>query len=296
MYPVIFSLGGFTLHTFGLFALVAFILGSFVAWKRGKEANLSQDDIFDLIILVSFAGLLGSRVLYILLNFEVFGFSLLKWFSVLNIAGMNFYGGLAAGVGVVWMIARYKGLDFFVVSDILVTGLSLAQSIGWLGALFAGFGYGREVERFGLRFAGLTQPRIPTQLLWSAGFGLLFYGLWQLETRYRMFDWYRGKKANAQPGFIFFVYFFALGFIQILLSFLSDREWRFVGSFGPGLLGMLISLSAVAGVYWRSGRQMQADAKLAWKQIIDPKQNIWKRFGKRLQESFSKIRRKGNFE
>ena len=263
MYPVLFSLGPFTLYSFGLLAFFAFLFGSFVFWKRGRESNLAEEDLFDGIILVTVCGLLAARFTYILLHFQRFGFSLLHWLSFVNIPGFTFYGGLVGGGIALWLTGRHKRWSFFSVSDIVVTSLSLVQAIGWLGALFSGFGYGRETTRLGIVFPGSTSPRFPIQILWMLGFVLLFIFLWKVEQRYRTFDWYRGKKAGTQTGFLTFTYLIALGLFQMLIAQLNEARVYWFGAVPEIWIGWLLLVTGIIGLYWRSGREVSDD----WSQL-----------------------------
>ena len=263
MYPVLFSLGPITLYSFGLFAFFAFLFGSFVFWKRGREANLTEEDLFDGIILVTICGLLAARFTYILLHFQRFGFSLLHWLSFVSIPGFTFYGGLVGGGIALWLTGRHKRWSFYSVADIVVTSLSLVQAIGWLGALFSGFGYGKETTRLGIVFPGSTAPRFPTQVLWMLGFVLLFIFLWKVEQRYRTFDWYRGKKAGTQTGFLTFIYLIVLGLLQIFIAQLQEARVYWFGVVPEIWIGCLLMITGSIGLYWRSGREVSDD----WSQL-----------------------------
>lgn len=259
MLPVLFSIGPLKIYTFGIFALAAFFFGSFIVWKRGKEANLMEQEIFDSIVVITIAGLVAARIAYILLNFERFGFSFLSWLTWLRIPGLTFYGGLIGGLVGLWFVCRDRRWQFFDVADIWVTGLSLAQAIGWFGAFFSGLGVGRQIGELGLVFPGYTEPRFPTQLLWMLGFILVFLCLWKVEERYRTFEWYRGRKTTAQTGFLLFSYLVGLGVLQLLVALFLEPHvyWFRIPAETIVALGLIIL--GIGGLYLRSGREFSKD-------------------------------------
>ncbi len=136
MYPVLISLGPVTIYTFGVFSLIALVMASFVVWKRGVENHFSEEDIFDTFILVALFGLIGARLAYIGFHFDQFQLSFLRWISVLRVPGLSIFGGLLLGSIGLWFISRRKRWSYYAIADISVTGLALAQSVGWIGAFF----------------------------------------------------------------------------------------------------------------------------------------------------------------
>lgn len=261
MYPVLVSFGPLTIYSFGIFAALAFFFGSFVFWKRGQDANLSDDEIFDTIILMTLAGLIGARIFFIIFHYWEFGLSWLSWFSLFRRPGMSMSGGLIGGLLAVWFMARRRRWEFFSITDAVVTGLSLAQTIGWLGAFFAGQGTGRQLGRFGVLFPGSEAARFPSQLLWVVGWFLVFVFLWRVEERYRTFDWYRGKRTEARPGFLTFSYLAGFGVLLGLISQTMEARVYWMGISLASWVGMLAVAAAVVGLYWRSGRELTVDGR-----------------------------------
>lgn len=261
MHPVLFSFGPVTIYTFGLLALLGFLAASFVVWKRGKEAHFVEEEVLDATVLVTLAGIVGARVAYILFNQERFGFSPLAWLALIRYPGLSFYGGLVGGMLALWLIARRKRWEFLTISDIAVTGLSLAQAIGWIGAFFSGFGMGREVRSLGMIFPGEEVRRFPLQFVWAIGFLVLFIFLWRMEERYRTLDWYRGKRAAAQTGFLTFSYFTGLGLIGLFVALFAEARvyWSWLQIGLGAALGWLVL--GISGFYWRSGRSLREDGK-----------------------------------
>ena len=260
MYPVIFSIGSFTLYTFGVFAFLGLLFASFVIWKRGRENHILDEDIFDAVGIVSLVGLFGARLFYVLMNFERFGLSPLLWLSILRHPGMVFSGALILGSVALWVVSKRKSWEFFTVSDIAVTGLSLGQTLGWIGAFFSGFGSGKVVRRFGVRFVGEESLKFPLQIVWVFFFLVLFIILWKVENRYRTFEWYRSKRSVVQTGFLTFTYLIAYGvFLLAVASFGSSSVYLYQIPLSA-IFGWVFLVIGVVGLYLRSGRVMAHDS------------------------------------
>lgn len=261
MYPVLFSFGPVTFYTFGLFSVLAFLFASFIVWKRGREAHLADEEIFDGIILVTLAGLVGARLTYILFWFDRFGFSPLTWLALVRIPGMYLSGGIASGALALYLLSKRRRWSMLTVSDVAVTGLSFGQSIGWLGAFFSGFGMGKVSRTLGLMFPGETEPRLPAQFLWSIGFFLLFLLLWKLENRYRTFEWYKGRRAEARTGFLTFTYIAVYGLLSLLNVLVGEFTVYWFGIWGVLIAGTSLFLVGIGGLYLNSGRLLTQDWK-----------------------------------
>lgn len=259
MYPVIFVFGPLVVYSFGVLACLAFLLSSFVIWKRGGENHIANDDIFDILITLTLWGLLGARVFYVVFHFKQFGFDLVKWFSLVSLPGFMFLGGVLTGIFGLYYLCKKKRLEFYNLADIIVTGLSLGQSIGWIGALLSGFGMGKETSSFGLRFGGYDDLRFPSQIVWTLGFFGLFLYLYGVENKYRLFSWYKGRRTFSQTGFLTFSYLIGYGLLQFLAGLTTDFSVYFFGMRADFIYACGIMFLGFAGLYWRSGRVLKED-------------------------------------
>ncbi len=264
MLPILFSIGPIKIYSYGFFISLAFLVGSFVVWKRAKEEAYDEEKIFDALVLTVLFALLGARGYFILLNFQNFGFNFLKWIWLTRYAGLCFHGGLLGGILGLFLFTRREKWDFWQTADIAVFGLVLGQAIGRIGCFLNGCCYGKPTNLFlGMKFAGLTERRHPTQLYEAILALLIFYLLLKLERRYRLFAWYKGKKDKAEPGFLALAYLIFYNLGRIFLE-----NWRGDGIYWMGIsTAKLVSggilLVALIGFYLRSGRGWQEDKKLA---------------------------------
>ena len=133
MFPVIAAIGPVTISSLGLFIALAFVLGGFGVWKKMKEEHYEDEDIFDLVFLSFFAGIIGARFFYGLFNFNQFGFNIKKW---LNLAYSNQFSWLGVVLGLMYMInlvSKKKKWSYWEILDYSVLGVIGAQILVDLG-------------------------------------------------------------------------------------------------------------------------------------------------------------------
>jgi len=144
MHPILFELGGVTIHTYGALGAAAFLLGAFIALKRGEGLGVNPEATADLIFWTALVGLVGSRLLFVYQNPQ--GMDTL-W-DVMNFrkGGMVFYGSLLVAVpfGTLWM--RAKGMPVLAMWDVMATVMPLAHAISRVGCYAAGCCYGTETN------------------------------------------------------------------------------------------------------------------------------------------------------
>jgi phosphatidylglycerol:prolipoprotein diacylglycerol transferase len=140
------------LHSYGLLIATGFIIGIWLAQREGKRRGQDPEKIADLTFWILVAGLVGSRIYYILVNwrdyFEASTFlastSLGRIPRVLAIweGGLVFYGGFIGAVLVAWIFMRRHGMDFLAHADTLIPSVALGHFFGRLGCFGAGCCWG----------------------------------------------------------------------------------------------------------------------------------------------------------
>jgi len=249
VFPVLLSIGPLTLHTYGVLLALGAALGLWLMTRLAKKSGLDPDRVMTLALWLLISGLVGSRLMFVLL--EPAQFKSAPW-RVLAIweGGLVFYGGVAAALIVGLILMRRWRMPVLTLLDCVAPGLALAQAIGRLGCFSAGCCYGRVWEGgwcaltfsdpFSLAPRGV--PLHPTQLYTSAAL-LVILGVLLLLWRHRRF-----------AGQIFFTYGFLHGIARVIIeTFRAD--WR-----GEPILGLtptgwfalaLAVVSAAALIYLR---------------------------------------------
>jgi phosphatidylglycerol:prolipoprotein diacylglycerol transferase len=148
MHPILFHLGSFPIGTYGLLLAIAFFAGSWLAQRQGRLDEIPSDRISDLAIALLLAGVIGSKLLMILVGLltpagQEGAMALRDIFTMGTMrAGGAVHGGVIAGAATFFWKVRKGGLRTPTVGDALVPGLALGQAIGRLGCFSAGCCFG----------------------------------------------------------------------------------------------------------------------------------------------------------
>ena len=179
MHPVLFRIGSFEIGTYGLLLAVGFFLALGLAGRLARKDNLSMEAITDLAVTVLIAGVVGAKLLMVIVDLlsgkpaaEAFSLGTLR-------AGGFIHGGVIAGAAAFFWRMRKNRLPYAETMDTLVAPLALGQAIGRLGCFAAGCCYGTSCDRpwavtftseAAERFSGthLHVPLHPVQLYSSA--------------------------------------------------------------------------------------------------------------------------------
>jgi len=188
MWPVVGKIGRFEIGGYGLAGLVAYAAIVFWGLRRAKRVGMNRDAVIDTLFWGGLAGLLGSRLLY-LVQYPAEFRGLFSLISPRG-AGMVFYGSLLTGLPTAWWIARRKGIRFLDLLDTVAPPLALGHGISRIGCFLAGCCYGIPWEGPGSvvfthphSAAPLGEPLLAIQLIEAAGLIALALGLSRIRGR-----------------------------------------------------------------------------------------------------------------
>ena len=143
MYPELFRIGDFPVNTYGLLLAIGMLLALFVASRLAGRDGLPRERIYDLGLWTLIGGLLGSKVLLLLVEDNVDFFSL----DFLRSGGV-YYGGFLGGFFALVLLIRWYQLPFWKVADAFAPALALGQAIGRQGCFAAGCCWGKPTDAF----------------------------------------------------------------------------------------------------------------------------------------------------
>lgn len=251
MHPILFRLGPFTLHTYGVFVAAAFLAAIGFSLKEARRVGEDPSKILDLSFYMIIAALVGSRVLYVVINAETFLKDPLETIKIWN-GGLVFYGGfLGACLTAVWYV-RKEGLSAWKTADILAPSIALGQGIGRIGCFFAGCCYGKPCDLpWAVTFSNVKSlaPQgvalHPTQLYSSLN-GLAIFLLLVVMRRYKAFH-----------GQLFWVYVLLYGVTRSLIEiFRGDERGTIVHGLASTsqFIGILMMCAAVVMLFLLKAR------------------------------------------
>ena len=147
MYPILFELPfvGLPLPTYGMLLAIAFLVVLKVSAVLARGSGLDPRDMVDVSFTIFLAGLVGAKLLLILLDLPAYLSDPRALLGTIRSAGV-FYGGLLLAIPAgIWM-ARRRNLPLWAVADIAAICLPVGLAIGRLGCFAAGCCYGTPTD------------------------------------------------------------------------------------------------------------------------------------------------------
>ena len=176
MYNDLFSIGGLTVHGYGLCIGIGIAAALLLIWRRAEERKFDVQSVNTLILLILAAGFAGAKLFFVFAHWSEFRADPL---GALGSEGFVVYGGIVCGLGAAYLYCRKRSLSFLRWVDCFIPCVALAQGFGRIGCFLAGCCFGKPTESFlGVTFpAGSMAPAgiplWPVQLFSAAGDFLL---------------------------------------------------------------------------------------------------------------------------
>ncbi len=244
MIPVLLDLGIFKIYTQGIFLVLAFFWGSFMLWKHVTLTSYKEEDIFDVLFMSIFGGLLVGRIFHVLLNFDQFGYDILKFVLINGYPGIHGIGAVFGFLLSFYLFSMWKKMDLRKIIDYLVSPILLALAIAKLGSFFSGSEIGTQTQFFlSLKYPTLDGTRHLTALYESI---LFFMGSF---FAHRILMQIRREKLYSGFNFVFFLWYFGL-VIAGLDSFTSFRTLVYGFSFDLIIAGGLLLTVSLYFIYY----------------------------------------------
>lgn len=252
MYPELLRIGPFTIYSYGFMLSMAMLAAVFLSYRQAPREGVDPQITLDFTIVLIVAGVVGSRVVFVALNWEYFAPQPL---SILGIgqgglAGLSIHGGLIGGLAAGWLMSARRGPRFATMADLYSRPLALGHALGRVGCFLRGCCYGRlTTGGWGVESVYAWGLRHPSQLYESGLALLLFVGL----------TWY--MRRRRLPGQMFLIYAAGYSLARLLADFFRESE----AAAGPFTLAQAASLAvlAVAVVLWRRLARRPSDPSCA---------------------------------
>jgi phosphatidylglycerol:prolipoprotein diacylglycerol transferase len=144
MIPVLFHIGPYPVHTFGVMVGIGFIAGMIWARREALRVGLPLERVMDLGFFSVLGGLVGARLLFVWINRDYFFSHPFKILAIWE-GGIVWYGGLIAGTLVGVFLARLYRLPLWITADLTAPGIMYGLAFGRLGCFSVGDDHGRLV-------------------------------------------------------------------------------------------------------------------------------------------------------
>jgi phosphatidylglycerol:prolipoprotein diacylglycerol transferase len=199
---VLFSIGGFSIHLFGVMVALGIIAGAYTAIRMAEKKGIGKEIVTDLILYMLLGGIIGARLLYVLQNISYYGQNPVSILSV-HQGGLSFHGAVFGGAAVVFAYTRMHKISFLKLADALVPGLAIGYAIGRIGCDI--FGNVTNVP-WAVTVGDVT--RHPVQLYSALAGYLIFILLLEVSKKQRFTGEVFLLFVASYSGYRFFIEFF----------------------------------------------------------------------------------------
>jgi phosphatidylglycerol---prolipoprotein diacylglyceryl transferase len=226
-------LGPVDLQTFGICFAAGFLVAGAILARRLRELGMPPDWAYEIIFAGLIGGVVGSRVDYLLQNWDQVSDDLLG--NVFSGAGLVWFGGVVGGAIGVLLWARWRGWLGLSLLDACVVPLAAGYAFGRIGCQLSGDGdYGVESDLpWAMAYPDGTEPTTeevhPTPVYETLAMGLVALVLWRLRDRFA-------------PGVLFALYLVLSGIERLLVEVIRRNDEVVAGL----TLAQLVSLGMIA--------------------------------------------------
>jgi phosphatidylglycerol---prolipoprotein diacylglyceryl transferase len=230
--PDLISIGPLTIRVYGLVYVIGFLVTLFIFLKiadKKKIKNLTKDRAADLILYMMLFGVLGARLMHVLLfikNYIANPLDIIKFWQ----GGMAFIGGFIAAVLFIIFYCKKHEISFYQVADIIVIPFALFLGFGRIANFINSEFIGTVTNvPWCVQFKNYLGCRHPSQIYESLKNFFIFGVLFLLN-----------KKKHKQ-GLIFWSFITLYGLLRFIVNFWRQDVLYFGLSLGQYLgLGMFI--------------------------------------------------------
>ena len=238
--PSYFTVFGMDIYFYGVIIGLGFILGILYCSHNSRRFGIDQDSVYDVMIWLIPTAIIGARLYYVLFRLDYYVQHPNEIFAIHN-GGLAIYGGVIAGVLVIWLVCRKKKIPLGAMLDLLCYGLLIGQILGRWGNFMNREAHGAVTEAFlkmGLQdAAGVVTYYHPTFLYESVWNLIGFIGL-HLFSKKRKFD---------GEVFLLYVAWYGLGRAWIE-GLRTDSLYLFSTGIRVSQLVAIVSFLAAAGI------------------------------------------------
>lgn len=246
MNPVIFSVGPFTLHWYGLFIVGGAVLAAWISSLYAARAGDDPDHIWNLLAWSLLVGIVGARLYHVFSSpadglgwayYRENPLDIIKFWDG-GFQGLGIYGGLIGGTLAVIGYCWYNKLNPVRYLDYLAPNVLVAQALGRMGNFVNQELYGPPTT---LPWAFHINPRYTCQLPPNLPADVQYCGAADLTEATRL--WY------ATHGFHPTFFYEALWNLA-MFGVLAFVLWRFGQNLRRGDATILYLMAYSAGRFW----------------------------------------------
>ena len=258
MRPVLFHLGPIPIYSYGTMVALAFLVSLWAVGRRAQKAGLATfDQIIDLSLWVLIGGVVGARLLFVLLELPTYLKNPVS-IVLINQGGLSFYGAVLAAFICGAVYVRRKKLPLWPLADVVAPWVALGYSIARVGCLLNGCCYGVPTNvPWALRCAaGDNLLRHPTQIYSMIASLGLFVLLLSVE------------KKKPFDGFVFWLYIGLYAITRFIIEIFRDSQILAFGWLRTTQAACFLIVLLAAWMIYRGYRKKGRVDRVAGEEVI----------------------------
>lgn len=230
----------FAIHWYGVIIAIAVMVGAFVAERQIQLRKGPASFVWDVLIWVVPAGIIGARLWYVLNDMA--GGS--NYFTedpgrILRVqeGGLHIYGAVLGGLVVAWWYARRRKFSFWMLLDAVAPTLLIAQAVGRIANFINQELYGPPTDLpWGVSIAAENRIAPWNDLalypVETTRFHPTFFyeSLWNILMAALIIWAVRKLGKKMKPGTAFYLWLLAAGIGRVWLEFFRPDQPRIPGT------------------------------------------------------------------
>jgi phosphatidylglycerol---prolipoprotein diacylglyceryl transferase len=265
MHPILFKIGPFTVYSYGVMLVTAFLVGYYFFTGEVKRKKLDENIAIDITIIAVFCGIAGSKLLFIIENLDEFFFNPVR--IAFSTGGFTFLGGLVLSFIASWIYIRKRKFNFLQAADAVAPSLIITYGIGRIGCHLAGDGdYGIPTNLpWGMNYENGMVP--PTHLFNGTEYAVSFpHNIFPNNTPLHPTPIYeflasiliflilwKFRKSGWRDGKIVMLYFILSSLSRFLVEFIRLNPRILWGLSEAQIIAAIIFMVGISGFIYLTG-------------------------------------------
>ena len=143
-----FHVGGKAIYWYGILIALGVVLALWFCMTQKEKYGITEDDLLDAVLWGVPLSVVGARVYYVIFYLDLFKKSdgSFDWSSAVAIwdGGLAIYGAVIAAILVGVVLCKKKGLKLGALTDLVVMGFLIGQTVGRWGNFMNREAFGTE--------------------------------------------------------------------------------------------------------------------------------------------------------
>ena len=241
MYPVLFRIGDFTVTSYGVMLVLAFVGAGVVVASEFRRRGWDASGAQDVVLAAMVGGIVGSKLYWAFANWGELTVNPMG--TLFSRGGFTYYGGLIGGVVAVAALLRLRRYPMGEAINSCALAVPVGYMLGRVGCLLVGDDYGRPTDMpWGIAFPEgsppATVPVHPTQIYEILLTLPIFLVLWSQ------------RKRDLPGWFLLWELFVLAGLERFVIEFYRVNPVVALGLTGAQFVSIGLIVAGLAGMAW----------------------------------------------